>query len=397
MIHRSLEHYLPVLSKGFPAVALVGPRQSGKTTLAKNLFPKHRYVSLESLDWRERAEQDPRGLLSDLGDKIILDEVQRVPALFSYLQEWLDEGGHHVVLTGSQQFLLMDSISQSLAGRIAHFELLPFTCCELLGQSKLDFQRGILRKFKGSKPKFSTLELMCKGFYPRIHAQSLNANRWLNDYIRTYVERDVRMLTQVADLSAFTLMIRLLASQAGSLLNMATLATQVGVSQPSIKRWISLLETSGIIFLLQPYHNNFGKRLLKSPKPYFIDTGLLCVLLGIRDSSQLELHPLRGHIFENLIVAEYYKQFFHHGNRPQMWFWRDSHGLEVDLLIESNGKLHPIEIKSTATWRKDLVSGMEKWLSLPGQEATQGLIIYDGEQVHGTQSKVATAPWWMCI
>jgi len=275
--------------------------------------------------------------------------------------------------------------------------LYPFTWTELQEHPKVDLRRGIKRKFKGTKPTSSTLEILCKGFFPRIHAQGLNAHRWLDDYIRTYVERDVRMLTQVADLSAFTLMLRLLASQAGSLLNMATLATQVGVSQPTIRRWISLLETSGIVFLLQPYHKNYGKRLLKTPKPYFIDTGLLCVLLGIRDASQLELHPLRGHLFENMIVAEYYKQFFHHGERPQMWFWRDNHGLEVDLLIESEGGLYPIEIKSTATWRKDLASGIEKWLLLPGQEATKGLVIYDGDQVHGTQAQVATAPWWMCI
>lgn len=397
MIVRSLESILPELAKGYPAVALVGPRQSGKTTLAKQLFPNHRYASLESLDWRERAEQDPRGLLADLGDHIILDEVQRVPSLFSYLQEWLDEREHHAVLTGSQQFLLMESISQSLAGRIAHFELLPFTWAELQGHPKLDFRRGIQRKFKGTKPGVSTLEILCKGFYPRIHAQGLNAHRWLDDYIRTYVERDVRLLSQVADLSAFTLMLRLLASQAGSLLNMATLATQVGVSQPSIRRWISLLETSGIVFLLQPHHENFGKRLLKTPKPYFVDTGLLCVLLGIWDSGQLELHPLRGHIFENMVVAEYWKQFWHHGERPQMWYWRDNHGLEVDLLLESEGTLYPIEIKSTATWRKDLSSGIEKWLSLQGQNAIKGLVLYDGDQVHGTKTKTATAPWWMCV
>jgi len=397
MIHRSLESILPNLAKGFPAVALVGPRQSGKTTLAKTLFAKHRYVSLESLDWRERAENDPRGFLADMGDHIILDEVQRVPSLFTYLQEWLDEEGHHAVLTGSQQFLLMESISQSLAGRIAHFELLPFTWAELQGQPKLDLRRGIHRRFKGTKPSQSTLEIMCRGFYPRIHAQGLNAHRWLDDYLRTYVERDVRLLSQVADLAAFTLMLRLLASQAGSMLNMATLAMQVGVSQPSTRRWISLLETSGIVFLLQPYHKNFGKRLLKTPKPYFLDTGLLCVLLGIRDAGQLEVHPLRGHVFENMIVAEYWKQFWHHGKRPQMWFWRDSHGLEVDLLIESEGTLHPIEIKSTATWRKDLSVGLEKWLALPGQQATQGLVIYDGTSVHGSQAAIATAPWWMCV
>jgi len=281
MIHRSLESILPNLAKGFPAVALVGPRQSGKTTLAKTLFAKHRYVSLESLDWRERAENDPRGFLADMGDHIILDEVQRVPSLFTYLQEWLDEEGHHAVLTGSQQFLLMESISQSLAGRIAHFELLPFTWAELQGQPKLDLRRGIHRRFKGTKPSQSTLEIMCRGFYPRIHAQGLNAHRWLDDYLRTYVERDVRLLSQVADLAAFTLMLRLLASQAGSMLNMATLAMQVGVSQPSTRRWISLLETSGIVFLLQPYHKNFGKRLLKTPKPYFLDTGL-CIAWNTR-------------------------------------------------------------------------------------------------------------------
>lgn len=394
MISRQLEHIIPHECKGFPAVAIVGPRQSGKTTLAKKIFADHRYISLESLDWRERAEHDPRGFLADMGNLVILDEVQRVPGLFSYLQEWLDAGDHHAVLTGSSQFLLQESISQSLAGRIAHFELLPFSWAELSGRSKSNPRDLLEHKFKGIKPTHSTREIMLRGFFPRIHASSLNAHRWLDDYVRTYVERDVRMLTQVTDLSAFTLMMRLLASQVGSLLNTANIATQVGVSLPTIKRWLGVLETSGLLILLKPYHVNFGKRLLKTPKPYFVDTGLLCLLMGIRDASQLELHPLRGHIFENLVVAEFWKSYLNAGERPPLWYWRESNGLEVDLLIENGTQLFPVEIKSSATWRKDHASTVQRFLNLSAPKNPQGLVVYDGDAIHGTKDAIPTAPWW---
>src|ERR1035437_801761 len=239
---RILEKLIPELSAGYPGVALVGPRQSGKTTLSRLVFPQHTYVSLESLDWRSRAETDPRGFLDDLGDRAILDEVQRVPGLFSYLQEYMDRGGKHFVLTGSQQFLLMEGIGQSLAGRVAHFELLPLGWSELTGFVERDPWKSVRGVGEGDKPSRTTAEILHRGFYPRIHDKGLSAHRWLDDYVRTYVERDVRSLSQVADLSRFSLLLRLLATQAGSLLNMATLAMQVGASIPTVKRWLGILE-----------------------------------------------------------------------------------------------------------------------------------------------------------
>jgi predicted AAA+ superfamily ATPase len=225
----------------------------------------------------------------------------------------------------------------------------------------------------------------------------LNAHRWLDDYVRTYVERDVRSLSQVADLAQFSLMLRLLATQSGSLLNQATLATQVGVSIPTVRRWIAILETSGIVFLLQPHHANLGKRLIKSPKPYFVDSGLLCLLLGIRDPSHLVSHPMRGHVFENFVVSEFRKLFFHNGLRPSLYFWRDSNGLEIDLLAEEGADLLPIEIKSTATWRTDLASSIKKWLQLAGRPDEPGLVVYDGDDVHQGTSSIKTAPWWRLL
>lgn len=397
MTPRILERLIPGLSAGYPAVAIIGPRQSGKTTLSRRIFPGHAYVSLESLDWRTRAQTDPRGFLDDLGDNAILDEVQRVPELFSYLQEYMDRGGHHYVLTGSQQFLLMEGIGQSLAGRVAHFELLPLGWSELAGFVDRDPWKSARGEGRGDKPASTTAEILHRGLYPRIHDKGLSAHRWLDDYVRTYVERDVRTLSQVADLSQFTLLLRLLATQAGSLLNMATLATQVGVSIPTAKRWLGILETSGIVFFLQPHHANFGKRLLKTPKPYFVDSGLLCLLLGIREAPHLVSHPLRGHVFENFVVSEFRKLFLHNGLRAPLYFWRDSHGMEIDLLVEDGTDLFPIEIKSTATWRPDLEFPVRKWLALAGRSGSTGTVVYDGDAMHGSSAQVRTCPWWTLL
>ena len=397
MVARDLERIIPTHSAGYPAVALVGPRQSGKTTLSRRVWPDHTYISLESLDWRAKAESDPRGFLKDLGDRIILDEIQRAPGLFSYLQDWLDEGGHHAVLTGSQQFLLMQGIGQSLAGRVAHFELLPLGWSELSGKAGRDPWESVRGEGSGEPPQSSTVEILHKGLYPRIHDKGLRAHKWLDDYLRTYVERDVRSLSQVADLAQFTLLLKLLATQAGSLLNMASLATQVGASIPTVKRWISILETSGIVFLLQPHHANFGKRLLKSPKPYFVDSGLLCLLLGIREPKHLTAHPLRGHVFENFVISEFRKLFLHNGERAPLYFWRDSHGLEVDLLVEDGSDLLPIEIKSTATWRPDLEAPLRKWMEISGNQQGTGLVVYDGEASHHGTSPVKIMPWWRVV
>ncbi|MEK7394293.1 MAG: DUF4143 domain-containing protein, partial [Fibrobacterota bacterium] len=288
----------------------------------------------------------------------------------------------------------MEGISQSLPGRVAHFELLPLGWSELTGNVAKGPWEALRGSFSGDKPKRSTVEMMHKGLYPRIHDKGLMAHRWLDDYLRTYVERDVRTLSQVADLSQFTLLMKLLATQAGSLLNMAAMATQVGVSIPTVKRWIGILETSGIVFLLQPHYANFGKRLLKTPKPYFVDSGLLCLLLGVRESGHLVAHPLRGHVFENFVVSEFRKLFLHHGERAPLYFWRDSHGLEIDLLVEDGQDLLPIEIKSTSTWRSDLESPLRKWMEIAGRSGSTGIVIYDGDEIRKGTSSVAVAPWW---
>jgi len=397
MITRSLEKTILQEAKGFPAIALVGPRQSGKTTLAKKLFPHHQYISLEALDIRHRANSDPRGFLRDLDKNVILDEIQRVPDLFSYLQEWLDSGENHAVLTGSHQFFLLEAITQSLAGRVAQFEILPFSWSELQKRPNQQPFRSIERFFSRKKPTQSTLDVILKGFYPRIHDKNLSASRWLSSYLTSYVERDVRQITQITNLSAFSLMIKLLASQCGSVLNLTPLSVQTGISLPTMKRWIHILELSGLIFLLPPYYKNFRKRLLKTPKIYFIDTGLLCHLLGIRNANHLKLHPLRGNIFENFVVSEHIKQFYHNGEKPALWYWRDNHGLEVDLLLESNNIILPIEIKSTATWKNDLGKGIENWLELPENTSKSGLVIYDGDHIVGQKEKICAAPWWSCF
>ncbi|VGO14967.1 hypothetical protein PDESU_03547 [Pontiella desulfatans] len=328
----------------YPVVTVTGPRQSGKTTLCRALFGDKPYLSLEDLDNREYARHDPRGFLSEIPDGAVLDEIQYAPGLLSYIQTLVDEKGRPglFVLTGSRQFEMMEPVAQSLAGRTAIARLLPFSYGELYG----------------TKDAVSVNEMLYAGFYPRIHDKGLNPTEALSFYLSTYVERDVRQILAVSDLARFETFLQLCAGRTGQLLNMQSIGGECGVTHNTIKSWLSVLEVSGIIKLLRPWHANIGKRLIKSPKLYFMDTGLACFLLGIQQPEHLKGHPLRGELFETFVVAEAYKQHVHAGLTERLWFYRDSNGNEVDLLAGSEAGLRAWEIKSAMTVSTDFFKGL---------------------------------------
>jgi predicted AAA+ superfamily ATPase len=400
MIPRHLAGPMLKYAKEYPILALVGPRQSGKTTLAKSLFKGYTYLSLENLDLRDWATQDPRGFLEDHGKYLILDEVQRVPELFPYLQEKVDndqEAGQYI-LTGSSQFLLLESITQSLAGRIATFKLYPLSFLELYHyppDKSFDSVFQILHSTRDMISQQQLYNMIWKGFYPRVHDKEIDSYKWYENYLLTYVERDVRNLLRVNNLRTFTAFLKLVSAQAGQLINFSNLSNSLGVSLPTVKNWISILETSGIIFILPPFFQNYSKRLVKTPKLYFADTGLLCHLLSIRSKDHLKNHPLIGSIFENFIVAEAYKRFFNLAETPPLYFWRDPSGLEVDLLIDKGLSVFPIEIKISQTYHTDFKKGIEKWLTLSGYPDASGAVIYCGKEKAGTHSNIMTAPWYL--
>jgi len=395
MIPRQLSITIKKFAREYPILAVVGPRQSGKTTLTKQLFPRHTYLSLENLDLRAYAEDDPRGLLADYGPKIILDEIQKTPKLFSYLQEQVDN--HPIpssyILTGSQQFLLMEKVSQSLAGRIALFKLFPFTTTELIFK-QLDISVEKIFQFKNRVFNTSLDNLLVTGFYPRIHDKKLTPTKWIENYILTYIEKDIRQLSNITDLRVFENFLRLCAAYSGQLTNYATFSERLGVSQPTIKKWFSLLETSGIIFMLAPHSKNFTKRVIKTPKLYFIDTGILCYLLSIKNSEHLKNHPLYGQIFETFVISEFYKRISHLGEIPPLYFWRDKTGHEIDLLIDSGKNLLPVEIKASQTFSSGFNSGLKKWLNLKGNTTKRSIVLYAGQQSYGKNSENSAFPWW---
>ena len=335
MIERQITPRLVSLFGQYPFVTVTGPRQSGKTTLCRAAFPGLAYVSLEAPDQREFAESDPRGFLSQFNNGAILDEIQHVPELLSYLQVLADDSGRNsqFVLTGSEQFRLSEAISQSLAGRTALLRLLPFSMAE--------------RQRTGASSEID--DVLFSGFYPRILDQSLNPRQALGDYFETYVERDVRRLGGIRDLSGFRRFVRLCAGRVGQLVNLSSLGADAGVSHTTAREWLSVLETSYIILRLQPFYSNLRKRLIKSPKLYFYDVGLASYLIGIESSHQVTTHPLRGHLFENAVVAEALKYRFNRGMNPNLSFYRDSSGLECDLLYETGDGMVAIEVKSGAT------------------------------------------------
>jgi len=356
MIPRTTATLLTEIRTGYPVITLTGPRQSGKTTLARAVFTDKPYVSLETPEERAFAATDPRGFLARWPKGAVIDEVQHVPALLSWIQTDVDTSGAmgRYVLTGSQNFALMANITQSLAGRSALVQLLPLSIAELAADNKLPNDVNAL---------------LLRGGYPALYARSLNPGRWLSDYTMSYLERDVRQITQVQDLSSFQRFLRLCAGRTGQLLNLSNLAQDAGIAQSTARAWLSVLEASYIVFLLPPHHRNLGKRVVKMPKLYFLDTGLAASLMGIQTSTQLVIHPLRGALFETLIVAEFLKARFHNGWPSNLHFWRNNVGLEVDLLLEEPEGLRPVEIKSSATVTDALFKGLQRWLAAAGDAA----------------------------
>lgn len=379
MIARTAHGTLKRLARGFPVVAITGPRQSGKTTLAKASFPGKAYLSLEDPDIRQLAESDPRGLLSRCPDGAILDEIQRAPRLFSYLQTRVDEDLRPgaFVLTGSQQFGLLSGISQTLAGRAGLVQLLPFSLGELQSGGKLPEDLD---------------EVLFRGAYPPLYDRDITPGDWFANYVSTYVERDVRQLISVRDLSGFQRFLRMCAARVGQLLNLSSLAADCGISHNTASAWLSVLEASYIVFLLRPHHQNFNKRLVKAPKLYFCDTGLASWLLGIRAPEQLAFHAQRGPLFENLVVVEFLKSRLHQGVPSDLHFWRDSQGLEVDLLVEKGGELHPVEVKSGQTIGSDFLDSLKKWSGFAGRQDKPAWLVYGGDTLL-KNGNVDIVPW----
>jgi hypothetical protein len=372
MITRDIEATLRSLLRGFPIVTITGPRQSGKTTLARTVFADKPYLSLEDPDVRRMALDDPRAFLGRLPEGAVLDEAQRAPELLSYLQTHVDTDGRMglFLLTGSQQFGLLSGVTQSLAGRTAFIELLPFATQEL--------------DIAGMRP--STLDAMLfTGGYPPLYDRDLSPHAWFPAYVTAYVERDVRQLIKVQDLEIFQRFVRLCAGRSGQILNLLSLASDCGISHNTAKAWISVLEASYLLFQLRPHHANFNKRLIKSPKLYFYDTGLLCWLLGIQVPEQLATHPLRGAIFETFVVSELVKSRLNRGERPVFHFWRDSNGNEVDVVADVGIKLMPIEIKAGQTVNREFFTGLERWMALAGDQATAPALIYGGTEMYARQ------------
>ncbi|MCY1522241.1 hypothetical protein D9M68_570860 [compost metagenome] len=366
-VKRQIENIIKAQQSKFPVLAITGPRQSGKTTLLKELFTDYQYVSLENLNIRAFATDDPVGFLKEYSGKTILDEVQRVPSLFSYIQTTVDENKQmgQFILSGSQNFQLLTNITQSLAGRVAIFKLLP-----------LDFTEMKSHHLLGNT--FS--ETAVKGFYPAIFDRDIDSKVFYSNYIQTYIERDVTELANIKDLKLFRTFIKLCAGRAGQLLNLSALANECDISHPTAKAWLSILESSYIVFLLQPYHQNFNKRQVKSPKLYFYDTGLLSHLLGIRTASDMELNRLKGNIFENMMVAEFQKRNYHQYLQHEYNFWQDSNANEVDLLHKTNIGFDIFEIKATQTISSDLFKQMDRFGEVAAPAKVHKTLLYGGDE-----------------
>ena len=364
MIKRQITKRIKDLQKGFPVLAITGPRQSGKTTLIKNIFPKYEYFNLENPTLLALVENDPAGFLNQHNSHIILDEVQRIPILLSYIQSTVDE--HKImgdfIISCSENLLLSEKINQSLAGRVSYINLLPLSNLELSNAHKI---------------KSSMYQQIFTGNFPAIYDRPVSPIDYYDSYLSTYVERDLKQISNITNLSLFRKFLALLAGRVGQLLNTSSLASDVGVTAMTIESWISILEASYIVFRLRPYHHNFGKRHIKSAKLYFTDTGLACRLLGIVASTTLHEHYLIGGLFENMVILEIKKYLQNTGNPSQLFFFRDSNGNEVDLIIDHGDKITPVEIKSSATFSPDFLKGISYWQNLT-KKNNPGLIIYNG-------------------
>jgi len=380
MIKRKIENRIKLLEEKYPVITVTGPRQSGKTTLVKNVFKDYNYVNFEDIATRDFAISDPKGFLIAYGDRLIIDEAQHVPDIFSYIQVTVDaDKSKRFVLTGSQNFLLLEKITQSLAGRVAIFYLLPFSNEEL----------------DGTKYQINNWQnYIFKGGYPPIYDRKLDPSEWLRNYITTYVERDVRQLLKVGDLTNFQRFISICAGRIGQITNFSSMANELSVSYHTVQSWLSILETSFITFRIYPYFKNFNKRLIKSPKIYFNDTGLVCALLGIDKPDQINTHYLKGELFENMILTEIKKYMFNHTNRRDLYFWRDNSGKEIDCIIEESQNPKAIEIKSSITIHKDYYKNLKWWYDISNSEDLS--LIYGGDDTY-SRSGIRTLGWKDCI
>ncbi len=397
MIKRELSGKLKEASKKYPVLTITGPRQSGKTTLARYVFKDYQYVSLEEPDNTQMAKEDPRGFLNQYAGNLIIDEAQKVPTLFSYIQTIVDteDTPGRFILTGSHNFLLMENITQSLAGRCAIFHLLPFSKAELTGSAPLDMDRIDELKAPTQKKKTENLyEMLLTGFYPRIHDRHLEPQEWLQDYLLSYIERDVRLISNIGDIETFQRFMGFCAARSGQILNIASLASDCGITSTTARKWLSILECSFIIKLLRPHYRNFNKRLIKSPKIYFTDTGLMCHLLKIRSSDQLRKSNMRGAVFETWVIDEFIKNYYNRRREPDMFFWRDSSGHEVDLVISKDGELLPIGIKSGQTFNNNLIKELNFWRNLTGNPKHPGVLIYGGDKFLEFKG-LTILPWTM--
>jgi predicted AAA+ superfamily ATPase len=395
MIPRHLAQPLARAAGRYPVVYLTGPRQSGKTTLAKAAFPQYAYVSLEDPDEREFASTDARGFLRRFPDGAVLDEIQRVPTLLSYLQGDVDRDARpgRFIITGSQQLLLRQDVGQPLAGRVALLQLLPFSLAELERRGPADPGSLAHAARLPAPPRRSLETTLFEGLYPRIHDQGLDARDWLANYYRTYVERDVRQVLKIGDLEAFQRFVRLCAGRSGQLLNLSSLGSDCGISHSTARQWLSVLEASFLVMLLRPHHANYSKRLVKTPKLYFLDTGLLCYLLRVMRPEDLETHPAKGAIFETFVVSEFVKAFVHRGEEPSLHFWRDQSGHEVDVLVDVPDGILPVEVKAGRTVASDAFGGLRYWLSLSGDREGPGVLVYGGDDGY-ERAGLTVRPWF---
>lgn len=369
MIKRTIEDLLNDYKKKFPAIAIMGPRQSGKTTVSKLAFPDHTYVSLEEPNMRELALSQPKKFLENITKNehgVILDEVQNTPELLSYIQTIIDgyERPGFFIITGSHNLLLNEAVTQTLAGRVAILTLLPLS----------------LEELPIKENNVSLEDFLFTGGYPRLYSGNLKPTEWFPGYIQTYLERDVRQIQNILDLSLFQRFLKLCAGRAGQILNIVSLANDCGISFATARGWLSLLEMSYIIFLLQPYYKNFSKRVIKSPKLYFYDTGLLCNLLDMKDANELNFHYMRGSIMESMVIAEIQKMFFNRGIRSPLYFWRDNHGTEIDCIIDYGSQIIPLEIKAGMSPNNNFFDSLKKWDEIADAQSKNKYVIYGGDQ-----------------